>query len=128
MVNALTSTLTRAKEIAQKRRQPASTAHVLVALFQADPDVRSVCLETGVSEAALLGGLAHIYDERMNAIDLALERTRKLAAALGDAETNALQCLLALTREARSAASALLTGLGVQPELVSQASLARLEP
>ena len=128
MVNALSSTLQRAKELAHKRRQPASTAHVLVALFQADADVRAVCVGSGASEAALLGALAHIYDERPNAIDLAAERARKLSAALGELEPPALSLLLALSREARCAASGLLTGIGVQPELVSQACLARLEP
>jgi ATP-dependent Clp protease ATP-binding subunit ClpA len=127
MVNALTSTLKRAKELAHKRRQSPSTAHVLVALYQGDADVRAICLELGVAESALLRSLESVYEERTNAIDLAIERARKLAAALGVAEVAALHVVLALAREPRCAANISLQQLGVSPEHVGATCLAWLE-
>ncbi len=127
MVHALSSTLKRGRELAHKRRQATSTAHVLVALFQADEDVRDVCLGLGVSEGALLGMLGHTYEERPNAIDLAFERGLKLAAALAVPDVRAMHVLLALAREPRCAANAVFQGLGVAPEYVSRVCLSRLE-
>lgn len=127
MVNALTSTLKRAKELAHKRRQSPSTAHVLVALYQGDADVRAICLELGVAESALLRSLESVYEERTNAIDLAIERARKLAAALGVAEVAPLHVVLALAREPRCAANISLQQLGVSPEHAGTTCLTWLE-
>jgi ATP-dependent Clp protease ATP-binding subunit ClpC len=127
MVNALSGTLKRAKELAHKRRQAPSTAHVFVALYHGDAEVREVCLGLSLTEAALLRALDHIYEERTNAIDLSLERARKLAAALGVADVAALHVVLALAREQRCAASSMLQFLGIDPEHTSTACVAWLE-
>jgi ATP-dependent Clp protease ATP-binding subunit ClpC len=127
MVNALSSTLKRAKELAQKRRQSPSTAHVLVGLYQGDAGVREIALGLGVAEHALLLSLDQVYEERTNAIDLAFERARKLADALGAADVNALHVLHALAREPRCAANITLQQLGVSPDRLSSTCLAWLE-
>jgi ATP-dependent Clp protease ATP-binding subunit ClpC len=127
MVNALSSTLKRAKELALKRRQSLSTAHVLVALYQGDADTREICLGLGIAEHALLLSLDNVYEERTNAIDLAVERARKLAAALGVAELSALHVVLALAREPRCAANITLQQLGLSSEHVSATCLQWLE-
>jgi ATP-dependent Clp protease ATP-binding subunit ClpC len=127
MVNALSSTLKRAKELALKRRQSISTAHVLVALYQGDADTREICLGLGIAEHALLLSLDNVYEERTNAIDLAVERARKLAATLGVAELSALHVVLALAREPRCAANISLQQLGLSSEHVSATCLQWLE-
>ncbi|HEX4355739.1 MAG TPA: Clp protease N-terminal domain-containing protein, partial [Polyangiales bacterium] len=106
MVPELSATLTRARELAQKKRQPLSTAHVLVALFQEDAIVAGLCARLGVSEATLLSALGHVYDEHPSGIDLALERARKLAAAAGSPSARPLHLLFTLIKESRSAATA----------------------
>jgi ATP-dependent Clp protease ATP-binding subunit ClpC len=114
--------MTRARELAQKRRQQLSTAHVLVALFQEDAIVAGLCARLGVSEAVLLAALAHVYDEHPSGIDLALERARKLAAAGGAASALPLHLLFTLIKEPRSAATAGLARAGVPPDALTAAA------
>ena len=122
MAPELSATMTRARDLAQKRRQQLSTAHVLVALFQEDAIVAGLCSRSGVSEAILLSALAHVYDEHPSGIDLALERARKLAAAGGVASALPLHLLFTLVKEPRSAASAGLARAGVAPESLTAAA------
>jgi ATP-dependent Clp protease ATP-binding subunit ClpC len=122
MAPELSATMTRARDLAQKRRQQLSTAHVLVALFQEDAIVAGLCSRSGVSEAILLSALAYVYDEHPSGIDLALERARKLAAAGGVASALPLHLLFTLVKEPRSAASAGLARAGVAPDSLTAAA------
>ncbi len=125
MVAGLRGIIGRADELARKRRQPASTAHLLVALFQKDDQVSQLVAELGVSEMKLLGTLSSAHDERHNGIELCLERARKLAAAQ-HTELTGLHVLLAMAGEARSAAATGLALLGAPPELLREQARARL--
>src|SRR4051794_1043487 len=98
MVAGFVGILARARELAQRRRQHPSTAHVLCALLQDDARVMRLCSELGLPEMRLLGALAHAYEERHNAADLAVERARKIAAMQG-VEAGPLHLLLAIVRE-----------------------------
>jgi ATP-dependent Clp protease ATP-binding subunit ClpC len=122
MAPELTGTLTRARDLAQRRRQQLSTAHVLVALFQEDGQVAALCARLGLSEATLLGALNSGYEEHPNGIDLAVERAQKLAAADGANAPSPLHLLFSLIREPRSAASIGLQRAGLSPELVTGAA------
>ncbi|HEX7477526.1 MAG TPA: ATP-dependent Clp protease ATP-binding subunit [Polyangiales bacterium] len=115
MVAGLRGIIGRADELARKRRQPLSTAHLLVALLQKDDQVCQLVGAMGVSEMALLGALPSARDERHNGIELCVERARKLAATQR-AEPSGLHLLVALAGEARSAAATGLVHLGARPD------------
>jgi ATP-dependent Clp protease ATP-binding subunit ClpC len=122
MAPQLSATVARARELAQKRRQQLSTAHVLVALFQEDTQVAGLCARLGLSEEALLSCLGQGYDEHASGIDLAVERARKLAQAAGAAHALPLHLLFSLVRDPRSAANVGLVRAGVQPDLLTTAA------
>jgi ATP-dependent Clp protease ATP-binding subunit ClpC len=122
MAQELSTTIARAREIAQKKRQSLSTAHVLVALFQGDRQVAELCQELGFSEQRLFSGLTHGHEEHPNGIDLALERAAKLATVAGADQTLPLHLLFSLVREPRSAASAGLLFAGLAPERLTNAA------
>jgi ATP-dependent Clp protease ATP-binding subunit ClpC len=122
MASQLTGTISRARDLAQKRRQQVSTAHVLVALFQEDAQVAGLCARLGLSEEALLSCLGQGYDEHACGIDLAVERARKLAVAGGSGQALPLHLLFSLVRDPRSAANVGLLSVGVQPDLLTTAA------
>ncbi len=118
MVAGFSSTLARAKDFAQRRRQSLSTAHVLCALLQEDERLMRLCAERGLGEPGLFAALSHAHEERPNAIDLAQERARKLAASSGG-QTVGLHLWLAIVRDARSAGALLLKQAGVSSDELS---------
>ncbi|MEY4580598.1 MAG: hypothetical protein RL701_5301, partial [Pseudomonadota bacterium] len=121
MAQPIFAAMTRARDLAQKKRQPLSTAHLLVALFQSDRETAEVCNRLGFSEQSLLGAVSAAHEEPASAVDLALERSQKLAVVAGD-EPTALHLLFSLVREPRSAASLGLLSVGLQPDRLMSAA------
>jgi ATP-dependent Clp protease ATP-binding subunit ClpC len=118
MAQELSATIGRARELAQKKRQALSTAHVLIALYQGDRQIAELFQQLGLSEELLLSGLRFGHDEPNSAVDLAIERAGKLAA-LDGCEALPLHLLLSVVRDPRSAAHTGLVQSGLQPERLS---------
>jgi ATP-dependent Clp protease ATP-binding subunit ClpC len=110
--------MARARELAQKKRQPLSTAHLLVALFHSHREIAELCSGNGFTEQALLTALNASPEEPQSGVDIAVERARKLASG----EPTALHLLMSLLREARSAASLGLVSAGLSPEKLANAA------
>lgn len=122
----LTDALSSAQELARRRGQLPSTAHLLVALYRCESSVLSLCAQFGLRDVMLAAELMFV-DERPNAIDLGVERAKKLAVAMGMHRMFPLHLLHALAHERHCAANRVLYRLGVQPDRLSQAALDRLE-
>jgi ATP-dependent Clp protease ATP-binding subunit ClpC len=90
-------------------------------LFQTDAQVAGVCQQQGLSEPALLGMLVKRAEEQGSAVDLAMERARKLAEVSGEARTLPLHLLLSLVREPRSAVGSALAFAGLSSEQLTAA-------
>jgi ATP-dependent Clp protease ATP-binding subunit ClpC len=118
MAQEISATIGRARDLAQKKRQTLSTAHVLIALYQGDRQIAELFQQLGLSEELLLSGLRFGHEEPKSAVDLALERAGKLAA-LDGCEALPLHLLLSVVREPRSAAHTGLVQSGLQPERLS---------
>ena len=123
MAQPIFAAMTRARELAQKKRQSLSTSHLLVALFQNDRQIAELFNQLGISEQSLLAALQVAHEEPASGVDLAVERAQKLAAGAGADEPSALHLLFSLVRESRSAASLGLTSVGVQPERLVNAAM-----
>ena len=122
MAQPIFAALTRARDLAQKKRQPVSTAHLLIALFQSDRETAEVCNRLGFSEQALLGASTAVHEEPASGVDLAIERAQKLAVVAGADEPSALHLLFSLVREPRSAASLGLVSVGLAPDRLMAAA------
>ena len=125
MAQPISSALARARELAQKKRQPMSTAHVLVALFQSHREIAELCNGIGFTEQSLVAALNAAPEEPASGVDLAVERAKKLASKSGrspNGEPKALHLLLSLVREARSSASQGLLSTGLSPEKLATAA------
>jgi ATP-dependent Clp protease ATP-binding subunit ClpC len=122
MAQPIFAAMTRARELAQKKRQSLSTAHVLVALFQNDRETAEFCNRLGFSEKVLLTAAGAAHEEPASGVDLAIERAQKLAVVAGVEEPTALHLLYCLVREPRSAVSVGLTSAGMQPERLMSAA------
>ena len=83
MAQPIASALARARELAQKKRQPLSTAHLLFALFQGQREVAELCNGNGFTEQSLLAALNAAPEEPASGVDLAVERAKKLATTAG---------------------------------------------
>jgi hypothetical protein len=121
-VDALSS----ANELARRRGQVTSTAHVLVALSRSEPSVLWLCAQFGLRDAALVAELVFV-DESANSIALVIERAKKLAAAMGMHRVFPLHLLHVLAHEPHCASNRVLSRLDVAPRLLSQAALDALE-
>ncbi|HET8937962.1 MAG TPA: ATP-dependent Clp protease ATP-binding subunit [Polyangiales bacterium] len=108
--------------MAQKKRQPLSTAHLLIALFQCHREIAELCNGNGFSEQSLLTALNAAPEEPASGVDIAVERAQKLAATSGADAPSALHVLLSLVRELRSAASQGLISAGLSPEKLANAA------
>lgn len=122
MAQPISSAMARARDLAQKKRQPLSTAHLLIALFQCHREIAELCNANGFSEQSLLTALNAAPEEPASGVDLAVERAQKLAAASGAAEASALHVLVSLVRESRSAASQGLQSAGLSHEKLANAA------
>jgi ATP-dependent Clp protease ATP-binding subunit ClpC len=122
MPQEISATIARARELAQKKRQSLSTAHVLVALFQSDQQIASLCYQLGFSEQVLFSGLTRGHEEHPSGVDLALERAQKLASVAGAPQPLPLHLLFSVMRDPRSAANAGLMHAGLQPERLTTAA------
>lgn len=122
----LADALSSAKELARRRGQVPSTAHVLVALYRSEPSVLSLCAQFGLRDVTLAAELIFV-DERANTIDVVVERARKLATAMGMHRVFPLHLLHVLAHEPHCAANRVLRRLDVAPDWLSQAALDALE-
>jgi len=103
-----------ARDAARARKQPMSTAHLLLAMLQSPGEPAELLTLHGVREGALLSALKVVGEEPGTAMDIALERANKLALALGENAPRAMHLLLTLACEPRTAAHHCLerTGAG----------------
>lgn len=122
----LSDALSSAKELARRRGQTASTAHVLVSLYRCDSSVLALCSQFGLRDVTLAAELIFV-DERPNTIEVVIDRGRKLAIAMGMHRVFPLHLLHVLAHERHCAANRVLSRLYVDPEELSQAALDRLE-
>ena len=122
----LTDALGSGKELARRRGQVMSTAHVLVSLYRCDPSVLALCAQFGLRDVTLAAELIFV-DERSTMIELVIERGKKLATAMGMHRMFPLHLLHVLAHERHCAANRVLHRLYVDPERLSQAALDRLE-
>ena len=105
--------LRQAQRAALKRSQRLSTGHVLLLMLQAGGESAGILGHHGVREPALLSALKVVEGEPASALDVALERASKLAAARGHAEAGTLHLLLAIARDPRTAGHRCLEQVGV---------------
>jgi hypothetical protein len=122
----LADVLGSARELARRRGQLPSTAHLLVALYRCESSVLSLCAQFGLRDVMLAAELMFV-DERPNMIERVVERANKLAIAMGMHRVFPLHLLHALAHERHCAANRVLYRLDVQPDRLSQAALDRLE-
>ena len=121
MAQQIFGAVTRARELAQKKRQPLSTAHLLIVLYQGDREIAELCNRLGFTEQALLQASSATHDEPAVGVDLAIERAQKLAGSAFADEPSALHLLFSIVREPRSAASVGLVAAGLVPDRLSTA-------
>ena len=128
MTTALNGLLNKAQAAARRRGQQMSTGHMLLAMLQ-DPrsGVGLLLANQGVREIELIDSLDRVEPEASNAIDLSLERAKKIASVLGDANASEVHLLLAITRESRTAGHRCLERLGKQPSTVQQHAIEVLQ-
>ncbi len=127
MAAASKALLAQAERLARKRAQPATTGHLLLALYQRGAP-GALLSEQGVAESALLQALGRDWEEHPNTLGLVLERAERTAAAAHARAADAgLCCLLALAREPRSVGYGCLELLGVQPTALQRVLRAALE-
>jgi ATP-dependent Clp protease ATP-binding subunit ClpC len=115
-----------AKQAARRRGQKLSTAHLILAMFQYDRQAGVVMAQQGARERELLAALEHLDDEPSNAVELAVDRAEKAAAAAGHASPNAAHLLLAIAGESRSAGHRCLQSAGATPQAVREELLVAL--
>lgn len=122
----LAGLLARAGRLAQKRSQRLSTAHLLWALADEEGMPSAVLAEHGLPPLGLLEAVAVIDEEPSHAVELAVERAEKIAAAIGDGIPSSTHLLIAITRQPRSAGYRCLERLGAVPANVSEHVLTAL--
>jgi hypothetical protein len=122
----LADTLSSANELARRRGQAPSTAHLLVALYRSEPSVLSLCAQFGLRDVVLAAELVFV-DESANKIAVVIERAQKLAVAMGMHRVFPLHLLHVLAHEPHSASNRVLSRLDVAPQRLSQAALDALE-
>lgn len=128
MTTALNGLLNKAQAAARRRGQQMSTGHMLLAMLQ-DPrsGVGLLLANQGVREIELIDSLDRVEPEASNAIGLSLERAKKIASVLGDANASEVHLLLAITRESRTAGHRCLERLGKPPSTVQQHAIEVLQ-
>ncbi|MEM9074381.1 MAG: ATP-dependent Clp protease ATP-binding subunit, partial [Myxococcota bacterium] len=112
---------------AQKRGQRASTAHLLLVMLQRGGDAGALLSEVGVRESDLLSALKVVDPESSSTLERTLERSTRLANRFGHPQPDGLHLLLAITRDARSAAHRSLRQMGMGTGPIQNSILARLQ-
>jgi len=128
MGGELRGLLEQARRAAQRRGQRLSTAHVLLVMLQLEAEAGRPLVARGVREADLISALKVVDEEPASALEVALERARKIAQALGDGGSRPIHLLLAMTREPRTAAHRCLDKIGAGAARVHEQALAFLAP
>ena len=109
----LRALLAQAQRVAQKRGEAAHTGHVILAMLEAQTDCGRLLEAHGASLVACHDALKGAAGEATNAIDVAIERARRLATQSGHGQARMLHFLLAMLQTSRSAAHRCLTVQGV---------------
>jgi ATP-dependent Clp protease ATP-binding subunit ClpC len=112
MGSEVKSLLLTARDAARARKQPFSTAHVLVAMAQSGGEAAELLGAFGVRERELLSAIKVVGEESEAQLDIVVERTLKLARLTGARAPAALHVLLVLASEPRSAAHRCLESVG----------------
>lgn len=115
MAIGLQSVVTQAKQAARRRNQKMSTAHLLLAMFQNDRQTGVLMAKKGAREKNLIDVLEKVEEESASAIELAIERAKKIAAAAGEPAVTALHLFLAIANEPRSTGHRCLERIGATP-------------
>ncbi len=127
MESGIKGIVAQAKRAAQKRGQRPSTAHLLLVMLQRGGDAGALLSEAGVRESDLLSAIKVVDSESGSTLERTLESSARLASTFGHDRPESLHLLLALTRDARSAAHRSLRHLGMGPAAMQSSILARLQ-
>ncbi len=117
-----------ARRAAQARRQRLTSAHALLAMLQTDLETGALLGALEMDERTLLSALKVVDQEPATALDVAVERSQKLAHRFGELTVRPVHLLLALTRDQRTAAYACFEHTGVSAMRVQDEIVARLDP
>jgi ATP-dependent Clp protease ATP-binding subunit ClpC len=116
MGNEVKSLLLLARDAARARKQPFSTAHVLIAMAQSGGECAELLGAYGVRERELLSAIKVVGEESEAQLDIVVERTMKLARLTGDRAPTSMHLLLVLASEPRTAAHRCLESIGTPLE------------
>ncbi len=112
----LRALLVQAQRVAQKRGEPPTTGHVVLAMLDAQTDCGRLLEAHGAGLLASLEALKGAPTEAENATDLSLDRARRVAAQSGHGQVGMVHLLLALLQNPRSVARRCLAAQGVAVE------------
>ena len=118
----------RAQREAQRRAQNPSTAHLLLVMLQTGGQMGKLLSGLGVRESDLLSAIRVVDSEPPSAPERAVERAYRLAKATGAPEVLPAHLLMAIVRDARSAAHRSLDVIGAGSRRVQEAVHRALEP
>ncbi len=127
MESGIKGIVAQAKRAAQKRGQRPSTAHLLLVMLQRGGDAAALLSEAGVRESDLLSAIKVVDQEASSTLERTLESSVRLASTFGHERPEGLHLLLAITRDARSAAHRSLRHMGMGPGAMQSSILQRLQ-
>jgi len=116
--------LARASREARRRSQEPTTAHLLLAMLRAPGTCSELLGRSGLNEVRLLGALARVPHESAGALTRAAESAGRDARTRRPGDEAGVHLLVAILRDARSAAHRALSDAGISPERVQDAALA----
>ncbi len=101
-----------ARDIAERVRQPVSTAHVLLALFTLPNHAQMLLADRRITEDNILAVIRRADEEPPQSVKELKDKAEGLAVSANSRESNCLHLLLAMTRVRGCLAHALLTRSG----------------
>src|SRR5687767_971913 len=112
--------LAQAQRVAQRLGARTSTGHLVLAMLESQGDTGHVLEGHGARAVALYEALKQVEREADNAIELCLERARRIAVHSGSRQARPLHVLLSALQNARNEAHRGLAALGVPVEVLRQ--------
>lgn len=112
---------TQARDIARKSGRPASSAHLLLALFTVPNRAAVFLTDRNITVDALLEALRDYAHEDKGVLERVESRATRIATGSGAESINSLHLLAALVRESSSHAYRLLDDTGVEVSVVRTA-------
>ncbi len=109
-----------ARRAAQRRGQRLSTGHVLLVMLQGGGELSGLLAAGGVREGDLLSALKVVEPEPSSALEVAIERAHKIAAAIGEDGPHPAHVLLAIIRDGRTVAHRCLEQIGASAAAVRE--------